>query len=506
VNLWDFLDRRIVARELRKSGVANPEEWLVTWLGGRSTKAGVDVSEDSALQTTAVYRSVSIIAGTLAGLPLHVYRKTDAGKERATDHPLYYLLHEEPNPEMDSFQWRQARFTHRLLWGNDYSYIDMDSRGEIKGLYLLTPDRMKVERDKETREIKYEVTVENGPSVPLMRDTVLHVPGLGFDGIVGKSVIGLHREAVGLAQVTEAHGAAFFGNGARPGVVLESPVAGSPKAAQAIKKQWGDDHGGPGKFGSIAVLFEGMTMKPVSIPNEDSQFLETRQFQVAEIARMFGIPLWLLMSHEKDTSWGSGIEQQGIALVTYTLMQHIRADEAAMNRSLFSRSERDAGYFIGYDVKGMLRGDFKSRVEGYHFAISDGWMNRQEVRQLEDMNAGPDSLDEYLVQQGGTSLQPAGSPAPAQRAAFRPMYEATWERILRRARQDHDLVAKGKRTEDEWRAEVEGYAREQLEPVRLAWEAAGGRPLSSLEPINRISEDVSLAHLAASAAELSLGA
>jgi len=382
---------------------------------------------------------------------------------------------------MTSFNWRESSFVHDLLWGNAYSLIEMDKRGKIVALWPITPDRVTTRRDKTTRKIVHDVTSENAPIETLPTDLVLHVPGLGFDGIIGKSVIGLHREAIALAQVTEQHGAKFFGAGARPGGVLKNPNRGSKAAATAIQAAWQEDHGGPDNAHKVAVLFEGMDFQATTIPNEDSQFLETRTFQVAEIARMFGVPLWLLMSHDKDTSWGSGIEQQGIALVTYTFMAWIRRWEQAINCKLFSATERAEGYYVGFDVKGLLRGDFKSRVDGYHFAITDGWMNRNEVRGLEDMDLGPDDLDVFLLSQGGVSLQPV-RPTEEQRKAFAVLFRSLAERVVKRAEQDWPRVAAGKLDEVTFYTSLDGYTYELFDPAVASWKSCGGETSSSKPP------------------------
>ena len=259
-----------------------------------TTSSGRPVTERSAMQMTAVYSCVRILAEAIAGLPLHVYRYKDGGgKEKALDHPLYRLLHDEPNPEMTSFVFRETLMTHLLLWGNAFAQVLRNGKDEVIGLYPLMPNRMMVGRDEAGRlYYEYQRTWDEPAgrfdTVRLSAREVLHIPGLGFDGLVGYSPIAMAKNAIGLAQATEDYGASFFANGAAPGGVLEHP--GTIKDPARVRESWQSTFGGARNGNKIAVLEEGMKYTPISVSPEQAQFLETRKFQINEIARIFRIP------------------------------------------------------------------------------------------------------------------------------------------------------------------------------------------------------------------------
>jgi HK97 family phage portal protein len=250
------------------------------------TASGKTVNERTAMQTTAVYACVRILAETIASLPLNVYRSTDNGKEKAIDHQLYYLLHDEPNSEMTSFVFRETLMSHLLLWGNAYAQIIRDGRGKVLALYPLLPDRMMVDRTTEG-QLYYEYRRDTG-YVILRPEDILHIPGLGFDGLVGYSPIAMAKNAIGMAIATEEYGGKFFANGASPGGVLEHP--GVVKDPARIRESWNAVYQGSGNAHRVAVLEEGMKFQPIGIPPEQAQFLETRKFQTEEICRIFRVP------------------------------------------------------------------------------------------------------------------------------------------------------------------------------------------------------------------------
>lgn len=250
------------------------------------TTSGRPVTERSAMQMTAVYSCVRILAEAIAGLPLHVYRQgEDGSKVKALDHPLYRLLHDEPNPEMTSFVFRETLMTHLLLWGNAFAQVLRNGLDEVVGLYPLMPNRMTVGRDEQGRlYYEYQRTWDEPAgrfeTVWLSPHEVLHIPGLGFDGLVGYSPIAMAKNAIGLAQATEDYGASFFANGAAPGGVLEHP--GTIKDPARVRESWQATFGGARNGNKIAVLEEGMKYTPISVSPEQAQFLETRKFQINE--------------------------------------------------------------------------------------------------------------------------------------------------------------------------------------------------------------------------------
>jgi HK97 family phage portal protein len=343
------------------------------------TASGKTVNERTAMQTTAVYACVRILAETIASLPLNVYRSTDNGKEKATDHQLYYLLHDEPNPEMTSFVFRETLMSHLLLWGNAYAQIIRDGRGKVLALYPLLPDRMTVDRTTDGR-LYYEYRKDTG-YVILRPEDILHIPGLGFDGLVGYSPIAMAKNAIGMAIATEEYGSKFFANGASPGGVLEHP--GVVKDPARIRESWNAVYQGSGNAHRIAVLEEGMKFQSIGIPPEQAQFLETRKFQTEEICRIFRVPPHLVANLDKATF--SNIEHQSISFVVHTIRPWLVRLEQGMNKALLSPSEKGQ-YFVGFVVDGLLRGDYSSRMQGYAVGIQNGFLSPNDVRALENMN------------------------------------------------------------------------------------------------------------------------
>jgi len=386
------------------------------FLGG--TSSGKYVTERSAMQMTAVYCCVRILSEAVASLPLQFYRYTDdGGKEKAVDHPLYFLLHDEPNPEMTSFIFRETLMTHLLLWGNAYSQIIRNGKGEVVVLYPLMPDRMKVDRDEHGR-LYYEYTVYDsddvdgrkgtnkvGRTVRLQPHDVLHIPGLGFDGLVGYSPIAMAKNAIGLAIATEEYGSKFFANGAAPSGVLEHP--GTIKDPSKVRESWQATFGGSGNANKIAVLEEGMKYTPISISPEQAQFLETRKFQIDEIARIFRVPPHMIGDLEKSSF--NNIEQQSLEFVKYTLDPWVSRWEQAMVRALLTPDEKKK-YFFKFNVDGLLRGDYQSRMNGYATARQNGWMSANDIRELENLDRIPAEQggDLYLINGNMTKLEDAG--------------------------------------------------------------------------------------------------
>ena len=374
--------------------------------------AGKRVNERSAMQMTAVYSCVRILAEAVAELPLHLYRyKEDGGKEKALDHPLYLLLHDEPNPEMSSFVFRETLMTHLLLWGNAYAQIIRNGRGEVMALYPLMPDRMAVDRD-DKGQLYYEYTtsaddapISKGSIVRLKPSDVLHIPGLGFDGLVGYSPIAMAKNAIGLAIATEEYGSKFFANGAQPSGVLEHP--GTIKDPQRVRDSWMSQFGGSANSNKIAVLEEGLKYTPISISPEQAQFLETRKFQINEIARIFRVPPHMVGDLEKSSF--SNIEQQSLEFVKYTLEPWLVRWEQSIQRILFSADEKKR-YFVRFNVEGLLRGDYASRMNGYAVGRQNGWMSANDIRELENLDRIPaeEGGDLYLINGNMTKLKDAG--------------------------------------------------------------------------------------------------
>ena len=383
--------------------------------------AGKAVNERTAMQMTAVYACVRILAESIASLPLHVYEKGNDGNQvKAEDSPLFYLLHQKPNPEMTSFIWRETLMTHILLWGNAYCQVLRNGRGEVVALYPLLPNKMTVERD-EKGQLFYryirngeEPPTMEGNTVILMPEDVLHIPGLGFDGLVGYSPISMTKNAIGLALAAEEYGSKFFANGAAPAGVLEHP--GVIKDVSKLRESWNEAFGGSRNAGKIAILEEGLHFKPISMSPQDSQLLETRQYQLTEIARIFRIPPHMLADLSKATY--SNIEHASLEFVKYTLTPWIARWEASLTDALLNREEQKK-YSIRFNVDGLLRGDYKTRMEGYAVGINNGFMCPNDVRRLEGFDLIPEEKggNNFLIQGAMLRLEDAGIYADKNNAA-----------------------------------------------------------------------------------------
>ena len=314
---------------------------------------------------------------------------------------------------MTSFVLRETLMAHLLLWGNAYAQILRDGRGKVLGLYPLLPDKMEVSRDSRTGEIYYIYTrtTEENPNfkdkgqIRLRKEDVLHIPGLGFDGLVGYSPIAMAKNAIGIALATEEYGAAFFKNGARPGGVLEHP--GVLKDPSKLRESWHAVYGGTMNTGRIAVLEEGVKYQQIAIPPEEAQFLETRKFQIDEIARLYRVPPHMIGDLEKSSF--NNIEQQSLEFVKYTLNPWVVRWEQSLQKALLTDKEQKE-YFIRFKVDGLLRGDYKSRMEGYAIGRQNGWLSANDIRSLEDLNPieGEEGGDLYLINGSMTKLKDAG--------------------------------------------------------------------------------------------------
>lgn len=386
-----------------------------SFFGGISA-SGKRVNENSAMQVTAVYACVRVIAETIASLPLQVFKHTDMGKEKAIAHALYRLLHDEPNPDMTSFVFRETLMSHLLLFGNAYAQILRNGKGEVTALYPLMPDQMAVNRAS-NGQLYYTYTkisdanfkarnAQSGIQYNLKPSEVLHIPGMGFDGLIGYSPIKMAKDAIGAAMSCEEYGAKFFANGARPGGLLEHP--GVLKNPDKIRESWNNLFKGSGNSHQIAVLEEGLQYKSIGISPNEAQFLETRRFQINEIARIFRVPLHMIGDLERATF--SNIENQSLEFVKYTIDPWVVRWEQSIQKSLFSETEKSE-YFVKFNVDGLLRGDYESRMKGYATGIQNGFLSINDVRSLENLNLV--SVEEggnlHLINGNMAKLKDAGS-------------------------------------------------------------------------------------------------
>lgn len=381
------------------------------FLFGRSI-SGKTVNETTALQISAVFSCVKILAESVACLPLHVYRRDGGSKTLAIEHPLYRVLHDAANEEMTAYSFKETLMLHLLTSGNSYSQIGLGRHGEVSGLYPLQSNRMRVERDDNGKRIyKYRPTTGENEHMKMSAEItfqsweILHIPALGFDGLTGYSPIAMARNAIGVAMACEEFGAKFFENGARPSGILKVPHV--LKDPQKLSESWQAAYGGANS-GKTAVLEEGVEYQQLSVNQSDAQFLETRKFQIAEIARIFRVPLHMI--NELDRATFSNITQQSLEFVMYSLMPWLIRLEQSFNKALFTKPERGK-YFVKFSVEGLLRGDYETRMRGYTSALQSGIMSVNEVRELEDLNAIPadDGGDYHLVNGNMAKLSDAGA-------------------------------------------------------------------------------------------------
>ena len=365
--------------------------------------SGKSVNARTAIQVSTVYACVRVIAETVASLPFSVFEQDKTGSQKALDHPLYRILHDEPNPEMTSFVWREAMLTHLLLWGNSYSQILRAGRGSVIGLYPLLPDHMEVDRDDKGK-LTYTYSTTSGEQVKLRPEDVLHIPGLGFDGIMGYSPIAVERNAVGLSIAAEEFGGKFFGNGATPSGILTHP--NTVKNPKALRESWMEAYGGSSNANRVAILEEGMTFTRISMPNNEAQFLETRKFQVEEICRIYRVPPHMIADLEHATF--SNIEHQSIDFAVHCIRPWLVRIEQSVNRALFSEKEKGR-FYCQFNLDGLMRGSYKERMEGYSIARQNGWMTANDIRNLENQNPIP-------KEEGGDALLVNGNMIPVSLA------------------------------------------------------------------------------------------
>lgn len=432
---WKFWQRFSNASpENPSTSLSHPAAWLLDYLGV-STDSGITITEHTAMRASAVYGCVTLIAKTVASLPLKVYRRKPNGDAvEVPDSVPYYLLHDEPNPAMTSCVWREYLTANILLGGNAYAVIGRDQANRVVDLFPV-PWRMVTPARKNGRN-SYTVDLGDGTKEVYDQADMLHVPGLGFDGLKGMSVVTYAaRQAVGLALATESHGSRLFSNGARLGVVLKHPKSLSKDAQTRLATQFDQQHAGlPNAFKTM-VLEEGLDVSNVSMTSEDAQFLDTRRFQVEDIARFFGVPPHMIGHTDKQTSWGTGVEQNTLGFLIFTIIPWLTRFEQEFNRKLFPRSP----FYAQFKHQGLMRGDSKARADYYASGHQNGWLTTNEIRKAEDLPPVPGG-DTLFVQTNLAPMKqlaeggvPSGRPSPA--AGCEPDVDA-WQAIAPTRRVD----------------------------------------------------------------------
>ena len=385
--------------------------WLMDWEIGRMTEAGARVNPETAVTLSAYFACLRAISEDIAKLPFIVYRRLHPrGKERAHDHPVYPLLHDAPSDDMSAMAFRETLTAHAMGWGGGFAEIARTPRGVPTGMYPIHPSRVSIGRDDAGR-LNYTIRTEDiaGKDVVLRSDQVFHIHGLGIDGISGYSLSVVGKEAIGLGLAAEGFGARFFRNDARPGGVLQHPGQLGDEAVKHLRDSWAAMHSGVEQSHTPAILEEGMEWATTGIPPEEAQFLETRQFQVEEIARWFRMPPHKIQHLLRATF--SNIEAQNIEYVGDTLQPWAVRWEQEAKRKLFLPGETD--YFAEHLFKGLLRGDQNQRVAFYNGMFNIGAMSQNDIREAENENP-VDEGDVYYIRR---EMQPAefaakGDPEP----------------------------------------------------------------------------------------------
>lgn len=412
------------------------------------------VTPSSAMGVSAVYACVRVIAESLAALPLHVYQRNGATVEKATGHPAYRLLHSQPNNYQTSFQFREVGQSQAALWGNFYAEIIRNGAGIPISLHPLssssvTPRFSVVDGER--------VKTYHVGSVTLRDDQVLHIPALGWDGISGISPISLQRRSIGQAISADEFGEKFYQNGTRLSGVLEHPGKLSEDVQARLKLSWSNVYSGAANAGKVALLEEGMKFNPLMMPLSDAQYIETRKFQVTEIARIFRVPPHMIADLEKATF--SNIEQQSLDFVTHSLMPWIVRWEQEINRKLLS-----GDYFAKFNVAGLLRGDIKSRYEAYNQGRTGGWLSVNDIREFEDLNP-IENGDIYLQQMN--MIEAGGQPQDGTptRSKFDDLLRDAGERLARR---EIDKCPSGDDGKLKFYRDHADYVRKVLSPILRA--------------------------------------
>ena len=391
-----------------------PPGWVLSGYGGRASKTGVVVNEHTAMQFTAVYSCIQVLSQTLASMPIILYRDRksgdkSSGKDRAVDHPLYDILKTAPNKEIPSMYLKETMMGHICSSGNGYSQIQRNRRGEVISLNLLPWTVTDVKRNVSTYEIEY-TTNDRGKSIKLDPSEILHIPGLGFDGVKGYSPIRMAMEAIGLGMAAEEFGATFFGNGAHAGGIVEYEDRMSPDAKDTFRKAFNEKYG---KSNSVLFLENGSKFTKVAIPNNEAQFLETRRFQKEEIASIYRVPLHLIQDLERSTN--NNIEHQSLEFVMYTMLPWFTRWEQFINFKLLTKEERQKGYFAEFLINALLRGDTAARAQMLHLMRQDGVINADQWRELENMNPQEDGQGKhYLINGNMISVDTAAKQPPRQ--------------------------------------------------------------------------------------------
>jgi HK97 family phage portal protein len=380
---------------------------ILEFLGGQKSAAGVSVSETKSMGMPAVWRAVTLNAGTAASLPLHAYRKGDGTREPLTSGQAADLL-DNPHPDMTPFELWEIAYGHLQLWGNAYFRKLRNEFGQVVELWPIHPSQVRVGRDSESALKIYEITDAHGRQDPATDQTILHIPGFGYDGICGVSPIRAARQGLGLAIAAEEYGARLFGSGSLASGILQTEQRLDQGQADALKLRWKQKASGLANAHEAIVLDSGAKFQQLTIPPEDAQFIETRRFQISEIGRLFGVPAFLMGETEKSTSWGTGLEQQATGWVMFDLRRLLIRVEQRLSQML-----RPGPVYARYSVEGLLRGDSAARAAWYKAMWEIGVFSTDDIRELEERAPVKGGDVRYRPLNMGVLGEADAPPAPA---------------------------------------------------------------------------------------------
>ena len=375
----------------------NPSLWN---LRGSQSESGEQVDEDTALTYSAFWNAVNLIAGPLGSLPLHLIQQTGRNKKNATDQSLYHVLHTQYNPYMTAMAGRECLGSHILTWGNGYAEKVFNGYGDIVELWPIPPNRVMPKM--QDGKLVYEITIPNsGEKITLPREKILHIPGVGFDGFIGYSIVAMARKSIGLGMAMETFGSRYFGQGTHPSAVVTHP--GQVKDHTAMRKAVSEVYAGLGKSHQLMLLEDGMKIEKVGIPPEDSQFIQSRVFQITDVGRWFNLPVHKLKEMSKSSF--NNIYSENASYVVDSLLPWFVRFEQNYNVQLLSKSQQKQGLFFKHNFEGLLRASTKDRADYYKTMISTGVMTPNECREKEDLNPSSDPLaDELFMPTGNIPL------------------------------------------------------------------------------------------------------
>ncbi|NMC84298.1 MAG: phage portal protein [Anaerolineaceae bacterium] len=439
----------------QSSSLSEDEERYWTNSGGSITTSGTHINADSALKISTAWACGRLIAETVAMLPLIIYRRLDEdAKERATGHPLYDILHGQPNRRQTSFEFMDMLQMHALFRGNGYAKIKPGPRGPVDRLIPIHPSRVLVEEiDEDT--LRYRVTERDGSTKIYLNDEIFHLRGLSLDGIEGVSVITYARESFGLTLAAERFGALLFANYSRPGGFLKHPGNLSEEAQKRLVKQVESMTGGE-NLHRLGVLEEGMEWQAVSLSPEDSQMLQTREFQAEDVCRWFRVPPHMVGLTSKATSWGTGIEELSRGFVTFVLLPWLVRWQQLIDKDLILASET---YFVEFLTDALLRGDLMKRYGAYSVGRQGGWLATNEIRKFENLNPVDGGDDDYLtpLNMRVNNVNPASEATPAQdsNAHYEKLLYESAARVARK--ESAAMMRANKRDSSGWSTAVEEF-------------------------------------------------